>query len=236
MASDMLGVDWDRSVDGPPVSRYFFFVPLRMLNPLSIIRRDILLRLAFPIDLHLAMLEAGEEDPDLIPRRSKAQQHRILTPGQVTMWEHVRQAKLRVFSIRAIAQAPDIHGNNVRKYGLSESPPLMKTKSARRTPQPQRGPPAQSDIFPGHQRKFTSKRDPRAGICGSRSRRPSKGPRRKGRSRVVRGRVYRWFGEHRPGPPPVRGNRNSRGLFQIYSQRPQHQGTSMRVSRRTASP
>ena len=113
MASDMLGVDWDHRVDGPPVSRYFLFVPLRMLNPLSIIRRDILLRLAFPIDLHPAMLEAGEEDPDLIPRRSKAQQRRILTPGQVTMWEHVRQAKLRVFSIRAIAQAPDIHGNNV---------------------------------------------------------------------------------------------------------------------------
>ena len=108
----------------------------------------------------------------MIPRRSKAQQRRILTPGQVTMWEHVRQAKLRVFSIRAIAQAPGIHGNNIRKYGLSESPPLMKTKSARRTPQPQRGPPAQSDIFPGHQRKFTSKRDLRAGICGSRSRPP----------------------------------------------------------------
>ena len=108
----------------------------------------------------------------MIPRRSKAQQHRILTPGQVTMWEHVRQAKLRALSIGAIAQAPGIHGNNIRKYGLSESPPLMKTKSARRTPQPQRGPPAQSDIFPGHQRKFTWKRDPRVGISRGRSRPP----------------------------------------------------------------
>ena len=122
------------------------------------------------------------------------------------------------------------------RYGLPESPPLMKTKSARRTPQPEMGTPAQSDISPGHQHKFTSKRDLRAGICGGRGRRPSKGPRRKGRSRVVRGRVYRWFGEHRPGPPPERGSRDSRGLFQIYNQRLQHQGTSMRVSRRTASP
>ena len=236
MVSDMLGVDWDRRVGGLPAPRYFFIVPLCMPNSLSIARRDIPLRLAFPIAFHLAKLEAGEEDPDLIPLRPKAQQHRILTPGQGTLWEHVRQAKLRVLSFRAIAQALGILRNTVRKYGLSESPPLMKTKSARRTPQPEMGTRAQSDIFLGHQHKFTSKRDPRAGICGGRGPRPSRGPSSRGRSRVVRGRVHRWSGERRPSPPPERGSRDSRGLFQIYSQRPQHQGTSMRVSLRTASP
>ncbi len=114
MVSDMLGVDWDRRVGGLPAPRYFFIMPLCMPNSLSIARRDITLRLTFPI-AHLAKLEAGEEDPDLIPLRPKAQQHRILTPGQRTLWEHVRQAKLRALSTRAIAQAPSIHGNNVRK-------------------------------------------------------------------------------------------------------------------------
>ena len=236
MVSDMLGVDWDRRVDGPPVSRYFFIVPLCMPNSLSIARRDITLRLAFPIAFHLAMLEAGEEDPDLIPPRSKAQQHRILTPGKRTLWEHVRQAKLGVLSIRAVARALGILRNTVRKYGLCESPPPRKIKSARRTPQPEMGTPAQSDIFPGHQHKFTSKRDPRADICVGRGHRPSRGPSRRRRSRVVRARVLRWSGERHPGPPPGRGSRYSRGLFQIYSQRPQHQGTSMRVNLRTASP
>ena len=90
-------------------------------------------------DSHLVTLETGELDRDLRPRKSKAQQHRIPTTRQRTLWDNVQQAKLRGFSLRAIARELSIHRNTVRKYALAESPPLRKIKSAARTLQPETG-------------------------------------------------------------------------------------------------
>ena len=66
-------------------------------------------------DSHLATLETGELDRDLRPRKSKAQQHRIPTTRQRTLWDNVQQAKLKGLSLRAIARELGIHGNTVRK-------------------------------------------------------------------------------------------------------------------------
>ena len=90
-------------------------------------------------DSHLATLETGEVDRDLRPRKSKAQQHRIPTARQRTLWENVQQAKLRGLSFRAIARELGIHRNTVQKYVLAESPPLRKIKRAARTLQPETG-------------------------------------------------------------------------------------------------
>ena len=88
-------------------------------------------------DARLATLPTGEVDRDLRPRKSKAQQHKIPTARQRTLWENVRQAKSRGLSLRATARDLGIHRNTVRKYALAESPPLRKKKSAARTPQPE---------------------------------------------------------------------------------------------------
>ena len=104
-------------------------------------------------DPRLERLETGEAGRDLRPCRSKAQQHLIPTPRQRTLWENVQQAKLRGLSLRAISRELGIHRNTVRKYALSESPPLSKIKSATRTPQPEMGTPTYLDIFAGHQHK-----------------------------------------------------------------------------------
>ena len=88
-------------------------------------------------DARLATLQTGEVDRDLRPRKSKAQQHKIPTARQRTLWENVRQAKSRGLSLRTTARDLGIHRNTVRKYALAESPPLRKKKSAARTPQPE---------------------------------------------------------------------------------------------------
>ena len=93
-------------------------------------------------DSHLAALETGEVDRDLRPRKSRAQQHRIPTARQRTLWGNVQQAKLRGLSLRAIARELGIHRNTVQQYPLAESPPLRNIKSATRTPQPEMGAPA----------------------------------------------------------------------------------------------
>ena len=93
-------------------------------------------------DSHLAILETGEADRDLRPRKSRAQPHRIPTPRQRTLWEKVQQAKSSRLSLRATARKLGIHRNTARKYALAESPPLRKIKSATRTLQPEMGPPA----------------------------------------------------------------------------------------------
>ena len=72
----------------------------------------------------LARLETGEVDRDLRPRKSKAQQHRMPTARQRTLWENVQQARLRGLSLRAIARELGIHWNTARKYALANSPPL----------------------------------------------------------------------------------------------------------------
>ena len=90
-------------------------------------------------DSHLATLETGEVDRDLRPRKSRAQQHRIPTARQKTLWENVQQAKLRGLSLRATARELGIHRDTVRKYALAESPPLRKIKSAARTQQAETG-------------------------------------------------------------------------------------------------
>ena len=51
-------------------------------------------------DACLARLETGEVDRDLRPRKSKAQQHRMPTARQRTLWENVQQARLRGLSLR----------------------------------------------------------------------------------------------------------------------------------------
>ena len=89
-----------------------------------------------------AAMFCREADRDLRPRKSRAQQHRIPTPRQRTLWENVQQAKLRGLSLRATARELGIHRNTVRKYALAESPPLRNIKSAARTPQPEMGAPA----------------------------------------------------------------------------------------------
>ena len=93
-------------------------------------------------DSHLAALETGEVDRDLRPRKSRAQQHRIPTTRQRTLWENVQQAKSRGLSLRAIARELGIHRNTVRKYALAESPPLRNINNATRTLQPEMGAPA----------------------------------------------------------------------------------------------
>ena len=45
-------------------------------------------------DACLGRLETGEVDRDLRPRKSKAQQHRIPTARQRTLWENVQEARL----------------------------------------------------------------------------------------------------------------------------------------------
>ena len=92
-------------------------------------------------DSHLATLETCEVDWDLRPRKSRAQQHRISTSRQRTLWENVQPAKLMGLSFRATAREQGIHRNTVRKYGLAESPPLRKIKSPARTPRPETGAP-----------------------------------------------------------------------------------------------
>ena len=75
-------------------------------------------------DACLARLETGEVDRDLRPRKSKAQQHRMPTARQRTLWENVQQARLRGLSLRAIARELGNHWNTARKYALAKSPPL----------------------------------------------------------------------------------------------------------------
>ena len=89
-----------------------------------------------------AAMFCREEDRDLRPRKSKAQQHRIPSPRQRTLRENVQQAKVRGLSLRATARELGIHRNTVRKYALAESPPLRKIRSAARTLQPETGTPA----------------------------------------------------------------------------------------------
>ena len=93
-------------------------------------------------DSHLATLETGDVDRDLRPRKSKAQQHRIPTARQRTLWENVQHVKLRGLSLRSTARELGIHRNAVRKYALAESPPLRNIRSVARTPQPETGTPA----------------------------------------------------------------------------------------------
>ena len=93
-------------------------------------------------DSHLATLETGEADRDLRPRKSRAQQHRLPTPRQRTLWENVQEAKSRGLSLRAIARELGIHRNTVQKYALAQSPPFRKINSTTRTPQPEMGAPA----------------------------------------------------------------------------------------------
>ena len=45
------------------------------------------------LDACLARLETGEVDRDLRPRKSKAQQHRMPTARQRTLWENVQQSQ-----------------------------------------------------------------------------------------------------------------------------------------------
>ena len=86
-------------------------------------------------DACLARLETGELDRDLRPRKSKAQQHRIPTAQQRTLWEDVQQARLRGLSLRAIARELGIHRNTARKYALAENPPLRNISRTVGTPQ-----------------------------------------------------------------------------------------------------
>ena len=94
-----------------------------------------------PVRLPPSDIGNGEMNRDLRPRKSKAQQHRIPTTRQRTLWDNVQQAKLRGLSLRAIARELGIYRNTVRKYALAESPylPLRKIKSAARTLQPETG-------------------------------------------------------------------------------------------------
>ena len=80
-------------------------------------------------DACLGILETGELDRDLRPRKSKGQQHRIPSARQRALWENVQQAKLRGLSIRAIARELGIHRNTARKYALAASPPLRHIRS-----------------------------------------------------------------------------------------------------------
>ena len=85
-------------------------------------------------DACLARLETGEVDRDLRPRKSKAQQHRMPTARQRTLWENVQQARLRGLSLRAIARELGIHWNTARKYALAKSPPLRSISGTTGTP------------------------------------------------------------------------------------------------------
>ena len=93
-------------------------------------------------DPHLAILEIGEVDRDLRPRKSKALQHKIPTARRRALWENVQQTRLKGLSLRAMARELGIHRNTVRKYALAESPSLRKRKSAASTQQPETGAPA----------------------------------------------------------------------------------------------
>ena len=86
------------------------------------------------LDACLARLETGEVDRDLRPRKSKAQQHRMPTARQRTLWENVQQARLRGLSLRAIARELGIHWNTARKYALANSPPLRSISGTTGTP------------------------------------------------------------------------------------------------------
>ena len=86
------------------------------------------------LDACLARLETGEVDRDLRPRKSKAQQHRMPTARQRTLWENVQQARLRGLSLRAIARELGIHWNTARKYALAKSPPLRSISGTTGTP------------------------------------------------------------------------------------------------------
>ena len=80
-------------------------------------------------DPHLATLETGEMDRDLMPRKSKVRQRLIPTARQKALWEGVQQAKLRGMSLRVMARELGIHRNTVRRYALADSPPLRKKKA-----------------------------------------------------------------------------------------------------------
>ena len=85
-------------------------------------------------DACLGRLETGEVDRDLRPRKSRAQQHRIPTARQRTLWENVQEARLRGLSLRAIARELSIHRNTARKYALAKSPPLRSISDTTGTP------------------------------------------------------------------------------------------------------
>ena len=85
-------------------------------------------------DACLGRLETGEVDRDLRPRKSKAQQHRIPTARQRTLWENVQETRLRGLSLRAIARELSIHRNTARKYALAKSPPLRSISGTTGTP------------------------------------------------------------------------------------------------------
>ena len=85
-------------------------------------------------DACLGRLETGEVDRDLRPRKSKAQQHRIPTARQRTLWENVQEARLRGLSLRAIASELSIHRNTACKYALAKSPPLRSISGTTGTP------------------------------------------------------------------------------------------------------
>ena len=80
-------------------------------------------------DSHLGTLETGDVARDSRPRRSRAQQHRIPTARQSTLWENVQQAKYRSLSLRAVTRELRIHGNTlkltelVRPSDLHRPPP-----------------------------------------------------------------------------------------------------------------
>ena len=76
------------------------------------------------------------------PRKSRAQQHRMPTARQRTLWENVQQAKLMGLSLRATARELGVHRNTVQKYALAENPPLRNITNAVRTLQPETGTPA----------------------------------------------------------------------------------------------
>ena len=87
----------------------------------------------------LAILEIGEVDRDLRPRKSKVLQHKIPTARRRALWENVQQTRLKGLSFRAMARELGVHRNTIRKYALAESPSLRKKKSEASTQQPETG-------------------------------------------------------------------------------------------------